>query len=87
MVKQHKYYMKIIIVGTGRFIETTSGKEQEILEIRAGEISLARIHGSSVLVGNALIFARTIPEAIAKAAGCTAQEAAAAISEYSETAS
>jgi len=76
--------MKIKIVGTDRFLETTAGESQEILEIRAGEISLARIHGSRVVVGKRAVFAQTIPEAIAKATGCTTQEAAAAISEYSE---
>ena len=78
--------MKIKIVGTGMFLETNSGKKQETLEIRAGEIVLARIRGSKVVVGHSEVLAETIPEAIAKATGCTTQEATAAISAYSERA-
>jgi len=79
--------MRTKFVGTNRFIGGNSGNKHEILEIRAGEISLARIPGDSFLVGNKHIFANTVPEAIAKAGDCTTQEAAAAISKYSERAS
>ncbi|MFZ4776072.1 MAG: hypothetical protein ACOYM3_11940 [Terrimicrobiaceae bacterium] len=78
--------MKVTIVGTGMFLETNSGNIQETLQIRAGEIVLARISGSKVLVGNRVICGATIPEAIAMATGCTTQEATAAISVYSEKA-
>lgn len=66
------------------FLEANSGNSYEMLDVRAGEILLARIHGSIVIVRSRVVDAPTFPEAFAKATGCTLEEAKAAISEYSE---
>lgn len=79
--------MRNIFVGTNRFIGSIAAMQNEMLEIRAAEITLARIHWDRALVGNRIVCAQTIPDAIANATGCTTQEASTAISEYSELAS